>query len=445
LSDTDGFDTPDYSNHPILKRPGFAAFRHRDYRFYWASRAFAIFAIDLMSATLLWQIWRITGSELAYAAMGAGMFLPFLILFPLSGMASDRFPRTRVMLGCATLQTMCAIGFVFLTRADTSFSYYIPIIVLLGIARAFQMPAQQAVVPVLVPANHLANAIAWQSTGFQGARVIGLGMSGVFIALGSNLGLDEQLGYGVAAAILAVSAIFTAMIKAKAQIISKDPLNLTNVSAGLKFVFSRPIILASIGLDLFAVLLGSAKALMPIFATDVLFISEEQYGLLQASLMVGSLTFMFYLTQYPIRRQAGIKLLIAVGVFGVATIIFGLSTSFWLSLAALFVVGAADSASVFVRNSLVQIITPDQMRGRVNAVSAVFIGASNEMGDAESGVIAHWFGAVPAVIIGGVGTVLVAVIFARIFPQLRGVDSLDPDDLVAKYRDVPPKSPASSP
>lgn len=445
MSDTDGFDTPDYSNHPILKRPGFAAFRHRDYRFYWASRAFAIFAIDLMSATLLWQIWRITGSELAYAAMGAGMFLPFLILFPLSGMASDRFPRTRVMLGCATLQTMCAIGFVFLTRADTSFSYYIPIIVLLGIARAFQMPAQQAVVPVLVPANHLANAIAWQSTGFQGARVIGLGMSGVFIALGSNLGLDEQLGYGVAAAILAVSAIFTAMIKAKAQIISKDPLNLTNVSAGLKFVFSRPIILASIGLDLFAVLLGSAKALMPIFATDVLFISEEQYGLLQASLMVGSLTFMFYLTQYPIRRQAGIKLLIAVGVFGVATIIFGLSTSFWLSLAALFVVGAADSASVFVRNSLVQIITPDQMRGRVNAVSAVFIGASNEMGDAESGVIAHWFGAVPAVIIGGVGTVLVAVIFARIFPQLRGVDSLDPDDLVAKYRDVPPKSPASSP
>ena len=311
-------------------------------------------------------------------------------------------------------------------------------IALLGVARAFQQPAQQAIVPVLVPAGHLANAIAWQATAFQSARVLGWGISGTIIAIGEASGVNEQFAYIVVVAVLVFSAFFTFLIKAKAQIMAKEPLNFSTVAAGLRFVFSRKIILGAIGLDLVAVLLGSAKAMMPIYATKVLQIETALYGLLQGSLVMGSLIFMLGLTQFPIRRHAGRKLFLAVGAFGLFTIVFGLSTVFWVSLVALFFVGAGDSISIFIRNNLVQIITPDEMRGRVNAVNSVFIGASNELGDAESGAVAHLFGPVAAVVIGGVGTIIVTIAFARKIPELWNVDSLDPDDLVRKYRDVEP-------
>ncbi len=443
MSDTDGFDTPDYSNHPILKRPGFAAFRHRDYRLYFISRATAVFAVDLTSATLFFQLWRITGNPLVYSAGGLLMFIPMLALFPICGLAADKFPRTRIMFGCANLQLICLAGLIYLTNINAAFPWFIPIILGLAVARAFQMPAQQAIVPVLVPAKHLANAIAWQSTGFQTARVIGWGTSGFLMAAGEALGMFEQIAYMTAFGILVVTAIVTYLIKAKAQIISKDPFNFTTVSAGIRFSFTRPVILGSIGLDLFSVLLGSAKALMPIFVTDVLFIEKIYYGFLQGSLVTGSLLCMLALTQSPIRRLAGKKLFAAVVIFGLGTIIFGLSTNFWISMAALFLVGAGDSVSIFVRNSILQPITPDDMRGRVNAVNSLFINASNEMGDAESGAVAYLFGPVGAVVIGGVGTIVVALSFVKIFPQLWNVDSLDPDDLVAKYRDVSPKPSAA--
>lgn len=441
MSDTapDAYQTPDYSNHPILKRPGFAAFRHRDYRLYFISRATAVFAVDLMSATLFWQLWRITRDPLVYSALGVGMFLPFLLLFPISGLAADRFPRTRIMAVCGTLQLLAALLFMWLTRVEASFAWFVPMIAVLGIARAFQMPAQQAVVAVLIPSEHLANAIAWQSSGYQSARVIGWGVSGMIIAAGEAAGVHEIFAYAVVAGVLCFSVVTTWLIKAKAQIISRDPLNFSTVSAGLRFVFTRPIILGSIGLDLFAVLLGSAKALMPIFATDVLFIETSQYGYLQASLVVGSLAFMLGLTQFPIRRHAGRAMFAAVALFGAATIVFGLSKVFLLSLGALFFVGAGDSISIFIRNSILQPITPDDMRGRVNAVNSLFIGASNEIGDAESGLVASWFGPVGAVIIGGVGTLVVVAAFIKLFRDLWEVDNLNPDDLIARYREREPR------
>ena len=419
-------------------RSGFVAFQHTDYTFYFISRVSSVFGVDLMSATLFWQLWRITQEELVYAALGVGMFLPFLILFPLSGWTADHHPRTKILLGTVSLQGLCAASFLYLTWTDAPFLWFIPSIALLGVARAFQQPAQQAIVPVLVPPGHLANAIAWQSTAFQSARVLGWGISGTIIAIGEASGVNEQFAYIVVVAVLVFSAFFTFLIKARAQIMAKDPLNFSTVAAGLRFVFSRKIILGAIGLDLVAVLLGSAKAMMPIYATKVLQIETALYGLLQGSLVMGSLVFMLGLTQLPIRRHAGRKLFFAVGAFGLFTIVFGLSTVFWVSLVALFFVGAGDSISIFIRNNLVQIITPDEMRGRVNAVNSVFIGASNELGDAESGAVAHVFGPVAAVVIGGVGTIIVTIAFARKIPDLWNVDRLDPDDLVRKYRDVEP-------
>ena len=204
--------------------------------------------------------------------------------------------------------------------------------------------------------------------------------------------------------------------------------------AGLKYIWSRQIIIGAIGLDLFAVLLGGATALLPIFASEILKVGEIGYGGLRMALTVGAITCMTYLTQRPIQKYGGRFLLIAVALFGAGTIVFGISTLFWLSFGVLFCMGVADAISVFIRNMLVQSVTPDDMRGRVNAVSSVFIGASNEIGEFESGVTAAWWGVVPAVVVGGIGTIFVAIIFARMLPQLRTVDSLKPDDLISKYR-----------
>jgi hypothetical protein len=206
------------------------------------------------------------------------------------------------------------------------------------------------------------------------------------------------------------------------------------VFAGLSFILSRQIVLGAISLDLFAVLLGGATALLPIYAKDILAVGPVGFGILRATVTVGALAGALYFTQRPIRRQAGAKLLGTVAAFGAATIIFGLSESFALTLVMLFIIGATDSVSVFIRNSIVQIVTPDHIRGRTNAVNSVFIGASNELGEFESGVTAAWWGVVPSVVVGGIGTICVALVFARIFPQLRGVDSLAPEELIRKYR-----------
>jgi len=224
------------------------------------------------------------------------------------------------------------------------------------------------------------------------------------------------------------------MIRANTQIISSDPISFATVFAGLRFIFSRQIVLGAISLDLFAVLLGGATALLPIYAKDILEVGPVGFGILRATVTVGALVGALYFTQAPIQRRAGIKLLGSVAAFGAATIVFGISESFWLTLVMLFIIGATDSVSVFIRNSIVQIVTPDEIRGRTNAVNSVFIGASNELGEFESGVTAAWWGVVPSVVVGGIGTICVALAFARIFPQLRDADSLVPEDLIRNYR-----------
>jgi len=309
-----------------------------------------------------------------------------------------------------------------------TFPVMLGILALFGVSRAFQTPAEQAIVPLLVPSKHIANAIAWTSVSGQVARISGPGIAGLMIIAG------EQWVYGAVVVLMIGATVYAMMIRANTQIISSDPISFATVFAGLRFIFSRQIVLGAISLDLFAVLLGGATALLPIYAKDILAVGPVGFGILRATVTVGALAGALYFTQRPIRRQAGAKLLGTVAAFGAATIIFGLSESFALTLVMLFIIGATDSVSVFIRNSIVQIVTPDHIRGRTNAVNSVFIGASNELGEFESGVTAAWWGVVPSVVVGGIGTICVALVFARIFPQLRGVDSLAPEELIRKYR-----------
>ncbi len=408
---------------------GWVAFQYADFRNFFLARFISRLAVEMQMTAVGWQVYSLTGNPLDLGLVGLAQIAPFLILFPLAGMTADRFSRARIISVCVFSESLCAAAFFGLTLMGViSFPVMLAILALFGISRAFQTPAEQAIVPLLVPHKHVANAIAWTSVSGQTARITGPGIAGLMIIAG------EQWVYGSVVILMAGATVFAMMIRANTQIISSDPISFATVFAGLRFIFSRQIVLGSISLDLFAVLLGGATALLPIYAKDILLVGPVGFGILRATVTVGALAGALYFTQAPIRRHAGVKLLGSVAAFGAATIVFGLSESFGLTLVMLFIIGATDSVSVFIRNSIVQIVTPDEIRGRTNAVNAVFIGASNELGEFESGVTAAWWGVVPSVVIGGIGTICVALAFARIFPQLRGADSLVPEDLIRNYR-----------
>jgi MFS family permease len=413
-------------------------FQNRDFRYFWGTRVLGYLAVEMMVTTVGWQVYRITGRELDLGLIGLAQFAPFAMLFLVSGVAADRLPRMHIIRACIAIQTICALGLFLLTiTGDKNFTLILLLLVVFGTSRAFQGPAQQAILPNLVSKSDLPNAIAWSASGFQMARVVGPTISGVLIVIGVKLNQDETWVYSVVGLLFMAASWMAWNVHTSSQIVSRDPITLANLFAGLKFIKSRKVILGAISLDLFAVLFGGALALLPVYAKDILNVGAEGFGLLRSAFTLGALFGALYLTQRPIKYRAGIKLLIAVAGFGTGAIVFGISNIFWLSLFALLVMGLCDSVSVFVRQNMVQIITPDSMRGRVSAVSSVFTGASNELGEFESGITAHWWGTVPAVVFGGGITVLVALSFAYIFPQLRQVNSLDSDDLVRRYRDPP--------
>jgi MFS family permease len=408
---------------------GRVAFRHPDFSNFFGARFFDRLALEMQITAVSWQVYLLTREPLDLGLVGLAQFLPFLLLFLVAGAAADRVPRIRIMQGTVVVQLACAGAFLGMTVAGrVSLPAIFGVLALLGTARAFQAPVQMALVPILVPAEHFANAVAWNSAAMQTARIGGPALAGGLLLLGVDV------VYAVVAACVLVSLVFVLRVRAKGQILSRDRPSVQTTLAGIRFIWSRQVILGAISLDLFAVLLGGATALLPIFAVDILGVGAVGFGALRASEVVGSLCCTLVLTQRPIRRRAGVKLLSAVMVFGGAICLFGLSTSFWLSFLALFTLGAADAVSVFIRNNLVQIITPDEMRGRVSAVSSVFIGASNELGEFESGLTAAWWGVVPAVLVGGIGTVVVAVGFGLFLPRLRRVDSLDPAALIRDHR-----------
>ncbi|MEZ2129880.1 MULTISPECIES: MFS transporter [unclassified Sinorhizobium] len=398
----------------------FAAFRHVSYLLFFLARILLSFSIQIVSVSVGWQMYDHTGRAIYLGLIGLVQFLPSLLLILVTGSVADHYNRRAIAAICTLVSALCSAALLILTMTG-SFSPLpvFAILLVFGIERAFMAPAIQSLAPNLVPAKDLSNAVAWNSSSWQIAAILGP------VAGGLLYGVGASVAYAVAVVFAGIGAILLFMIPKPAQRMSDQTKSWASILAGFRFIASEKVVLGAISLDLFAVLLGGATALMPIFARDILTLGPWGLGLLRAAPGVGAIVMAVLLATYPLKHRAGIYMFLGVAMFGIATVLFGLSQTAWLSIAALAVMGASDMVSVYVRETLIALWTPDEVRGRVNAVNMVFVGASNELGEFRAGSMASVFGAVPAVIIGGIGTLAVSIIWASGFPQLRKIDSLD--------------------
>jgi MFS family permease len=406
-----------------LAVPPRAAFQHRDFRLFQFGRALSIVGTEMQSVAVGWQVFEITHRPIDLGYVGLVQFLPGVLLSIPAGHTADRFDRRAVLLTCYISYAICSV--LLFLQARNGAKSVLPIfatLLLIGITRAFSGPASQSLVPQLVPTEHFGNAVAWGATVFQIATVLGPALGGLIY--GWVHGAASV--YITAACCYAAGFVFLLMMHVRTGRMEKKDISIETLLAGVRYVWREKIILGSISLDLFAVLLGGAVALLPVYAEDVLHVGPGGLGVLRSMPAAGAALMAVVLAYRPLQRRSGVMMFIAVAIFGVSTIIFGISRSMTISLISLFVVGASDMISVVIRNTLVQIATPAAMRGRVSAVNLLFIGASNEFGQFESGITAQWFGAVPAVLFGGVGTLVVVGLWAWIFPQLRQMDRLIP-------------------
>jgi len=392
---------------------------YRDYRLYLATSFFSAMAAQAQTVAVGWQIYAITHRPLALGYAGLMPFLPILcFLLPAGGLA-DRLDRRWLMAASYMVQT--AVGALFLTLtlrgANAAWPFYL-VLLLLGAGRALGWPARQSFLPLLVPQGLFTQAISWNSAAFQTATILGPALGGGLYLLG------PAVVYGVCAVTMFAMAVATLAIRTsgRARAGAAGPPGFRRLIAGIEYVWSNPLLLGGMALDFFAVLLGGATALLPVYARDILRIGPGGLGLLRAAPALGAASVGVVLGHAPIREKAGRKMFACVALFGIATIVFGLSHSFLLSLGALATLGAADMVSVYVRATIAQLATPDEMRGRVSAVNGIFISGSNELGEFESGLTADWFGTVAAVVIGGVGTILVVAAGWWLFPALRDVE-----------------------
>ncbi len=397
----------------------FVAFGHRDFRLFQSGRFLSTVGTQMQSVAVGWQIYALTGRALNLGFVGLAQFLPIFLCSPLAGHVADRFDRRLVLVTCHCLLTLCSLALLLTTSGQGSAVLTIyGVLACIGAARGFEGPSAQAIVPNLVPREHFQNAVAWSSSVWQVAVVVGPALGGLLY--GEN-GAGRVYAASFALELLTVTALLLQRSHGEAH---RAGRSFADIVAGVRYVWKNRIIFGAISLDLFAVLFGGAIALLPIFARDILHTGPRGLGLLRSAPAAGAIIVAILLAYRPLRRRAGVVMLSCVALFGVATIAFGLSRSFGLSLVALAVAGAVDMVSVFIRHTLVLLNTPDDMRGRVAAVNNVFIGASNELGEFESGLTAAWLGAVPAVVVGGVGTCLVVLICAVLFPALRDADQL---------------------
>lgn len=377
----------------------------------------------MQSVAIGWQVYSISGKALDLGLIGLAQFLPFVILVLPAGQVADRYDRKRIIALCYVVEALCAVLLLgySLSGLDIVWPVY-AVLVLFGCARAFAMPTGQAITPNLVPRAAFPNAVALNSSTSHVATIAGPAVGGLLYVFG------PAPVYGIVAGILLLAVMMMVLVRLPKVIRAPEPANWHTVLEGLRFVRSRPIILGAISLDLFAVLFGGAVALLPVYAKDILAVGPEGLGLLRTSPAIGAALTAAVLVFFPITRRVGAWLFAGVAVFGLAIIAFGLSTSFYVALAALVAMGAGDMVSVYIRHMLVQLETPDEIRGRVSAVSAVFIGASNELGEFESGITAAWFGVVRAVVIGGSLTLAVTAMWVRLFPALSKMDRLPGGD-----------------
>lgn len=401
----------------------FAAFRHVGYRRYFFSRFLAYFAIQIISVAVGWQIYDLTRDPFDLGLIGLFQFLPSLVLILVTGSVADRYNRRMIMGVCMVVSTLCAAALLALTVTGLFSPWPVyAVLVVFGIERAFLAPASQSLAPNLVPPEDLPNAIAWNSTSWQTAMIVGPVAGGLIYALGAVF--PYAIGFGFFLA----SAFMVFAIPKPATRTAPSAQSWETITAGFRYIKAEKVVLGAISLDLFAVLLGGAVALMPVFARDILDLGPWGLGLLRAAPGIGAVSMAIWLAAHPIRHRAGFYMFVGVALFGLGTVIFGLSATPWVSIAALVVMGAADMVSVYVRETLITLWTPDELRGRVNAVNMVFIGASNELGEFRAGMMASGFGGVFAVVFGGMGTLLVSGLWALGFPQLRKIDTLDVPD-----------------
>jgi len=395
-----------------------ALYRDRDLYFFVTSRFIATLAIQVQSVAIGWQIYDMERTPMALGLVGLCQFAPMFLLTLPAGDITDRFNQRRVYSLAAGLQAVCSALFLILSifRPHTAWMYYL-VLVLFGAARGFSGPSGSSLLPFLVPPERLSRSMAFSSSFFTAATISGPALGGFLYGLGPVPVYSLCIAGFIGAALIVARLGGRRFVPETTQASRYE-----RVAEGVKFVRSRPVVLGAISLDLFAVLLGGATALLPVYARDILHVGPQGLGFLRSAPAAGAFSMAFFLTHWPLRHKVGAKMFAAVAVFGVATIIFGLSTWFPVSLLALFMLGASDMVSVNIRGSLIQLSTPDYMRGRVSAVSMLFIGASNELGEFESGTTAALMGTVPAVVVGGIGTLLVVGWWMKLFPPLRQVN-----------------------
>jgi MFS family permease len=392
----------------------------RPFVLFWLARAAAMFAHQMVAVGVGWQMYALTGSALDLGLVGLVQFIPSFFLVLVAGHVADHFDRRRVLQLCMVAEAIAALGLcigsVFGWITDHAI---FALVFVVGAARAFQMPTMHALLPALVPPALLSRAIAANASASQTAIIAGPALGGVIYIAGPDA------VYGASTVLFLLTGLMVFLIRIDRRPPVTSATGLSSILDGIRFIRDHRAVLGAISLDMFAVLLGGATALLPIYARDILQTGPWGLGLLRSCTAVGALAMALWLARHPVRDRAGRRMFAAVAVFGIATIVFGLSRSFVVSSIALIVLGAADMISVVVRQSLVQLQTPDRMRGRVSAVNSLFIGTSNQLGEFESGVTAAWFGVVPAVVLGGIGTIVVVFACMRLFPSLASVDRLE--------------------
>ncbi|HXW55720.1 MAG TPA: MFS transporter [Candidatus Cybelea sp.] len=410
----------------ITASGGRVVFTYAPFRNYEFARSLMVISLEMQSVAVGWQVYEITRKPLALGITGLVQFLPGVLLFLVAGHAADSLPRRRLLTACYVAFAACSALLLTIALRGSERVYPIyGVLVLVGVVRSFSGPATRAILPQLVPIELLPSAFAWHASIFQTASILGPALGGLIYAAFRG----PAAVYATAAAAGLVAGLATVGIRMTGAASAREPVSSRTILAGLRYIWHEKVILGSISLDLVAVLLGGAVALLPVFAREILRTGPWGLGVLRSAPGVGAAIMALVLAYRPLRRRAGMAMLWCVAGFGAATVIFGLSRSLLVSVLSLALVGATDMVSVVVRGTLIQIKTPDEMRGRVNAVDMVFIGASNELGEFESGLTAEWFGAVPAVILGGIGAILATALWAWWFPALRQADQLvDPRD-----------------
>jgi MFS family permease len=406
---------------PADSRAGRVAFTHPAFVIFEIARFLIVSAVEMQAVAVGWQVYEITKRPLDLGYVGLAQFLPGILLFPISGHASDRFERRNVLSACYGGYALCFGLLLVLARRQLHSVHAIYVVlVLIGIVRSFNGTASRSILPQLVSEKHFPNAVAWNASIFQAATILGPSFGGIIYAAFRG----PSAVYAIAMVTAVAATISTFQIKPETKARPREPMTFKTVFAGLHYIWNKKLILGAISLDLFAVLLGGAVALLPVYAREILHTGPWGLGLLRTAPGVGAALMAILLAHRPMHGKSGQTLLWAVAGFGIFTIIFGLSRSLTLSLISLLLLGASDMISVIIRATLTQLATPDAMRGRVTAVDMIFIGTSNEFGQFESGVTAQWFGTVPAVVLGGVGTLVVIALWAWMFPELREAGDL---------------------